>query len=304
MKNIFLISILTILIAAALPGCQSGPPPAKFEVTSLQIKPNQITTGETTTITAVVTNRGESTGLYNAVLLFDTVNSGAKGLQLDAGASTTVTFTLTGKTPGTFPINIGNASGVLVVKPKMVARQTELKYDGGFAKDYLAPEKPATGYLVAFTPPSTEFIIHTVRIMGLVYGGKGVLIQDPELQIWDSSSGVIYSSPVDRRKFPQLSFLLSNELESKGGWVDIEIPYVKVKGNFYIHIYTGPNTGQGFRIGAEDSTTNTSCDLTVRGNDGKDSILNTWPYISSRWYGNKAAVNWMVRVIGDAMLPE
>ncbi len=304
MRNLLIMLIATVLASAALIGCQAGAPPPKFEVSSLQIKPNQINTGETATITAVVTNTGGSAGLYNAVLLFDTVTTGTKGLQLGPGASTTVTFQITGKAPGTYPVEIGDTSGVLTVKPKLVAKPTELKYDSGFPKDYLAPEKPTTGYLVSFDVPSTEFIIHTIRIMGLVYGGRGVLMQDPELQIWDSSSKVIYSSVLDRKKFPQLSFLLSNDLENKGGWVDTEIPYVKVSGEFFVHIYTGSNTGQGFRLGADNSGPNTHSELTIRNEKGVDIVATTWPYPGSYWYGDKTYLNWMVRAIGDAMLPE
>lgn len=305
MKKPALILILSVIAAAmTLPGCQLAAAPAVFEVSSLQIKPNQITAGETATVTAVVTNSGSGSGVYNAVLSIDTVRSDSKSVHLEPGASQSISFSLTENTPGTYEVEIGDASAKLTVKPKLVAKQTTLKYDGGFAKDYLALEKPATGYLVSFVPPSTEFVIQSISLMGLVFGSKGVQIRDLEVEIWDASLKVLYSSTLDWKKFPQLTYLLSLDLQSKGDWVELPVPDVRVDGNFYVHIYAGPNIGPGFRMGADNSVINAHSDLTIRDEGGGDSILAIWPYAASQWFGDKKSVNWMVRVSGSAMVPE
>ena len=303
-KPIIILTLLVITASAALPACQPAASPAIFEVSSLQIKPAQITAGETATVTAVVTNIGSSADIYTAVLSIDTVRSDSKSVHLEPGASQTVSFSITEKIPGTHNIEIGDASAKFIVKPKLVAKQTVLKYDSGFAKDYLGLEKPATGYLISFTPPSTEFIIHSISIMGLIYGSKGVQMRDLEVEIWDASAKVLHKSTLDWKKFPQLTYLLSLDLQNKGGWVDLEVPDVSVNGNFYVHIYTGPNIGLGFRIGTDNSVINAHSDLTVRDENGRDTILATWPYPTSQWFGDKSAVNWMVRVSGNAMVPE
>ena len=49
------------------------PPPADFEVISLDIKPPEVTTGETVSITAEVKNTGDGEGTYTAVLTVDGV---------------------------------------------------------------------------------------------------------------------------------------------------------------------------------------------------------------------------------------
>ena len=296
--------LLTITASVALAGCQPAAAPAIFEVSSLQIKPNQITAGETATVTAVVTNRGGSSGMYNAVLSIDTVRTDSKSIRLEPDASQTVSFSVTETVPGTYTVEIGNASAKLIVNPKLMAKQMILKYDGGFAKDYLGVEKPATGYLVSFVPPSTEFIIHSISIMGLVYGSKGVQLKDLEVEIWDANLQVLHKSTLEWKKFPQLTYLLSLDLQNKGDWVDVDVPDIKVNGNFYVHVYAGPNIGPGFRMGADNSVTNAHSELTVRDENGRDSILTVWPYSISQWFGDKTTVNWMVRVSGSAMVPE
>ena len=303
-KLIILILSLGVITAGAFSGCQPAAIPAKFEVSSLQIKPNQITVGEATTISATVTNVGGSNGIYNVVLSVDTVRTDAKSVELAPGASKTMTFSLPQDTAGTYDIEIGDATGKLTVKPKMVAKQVDLKYDGGFPKDYLALDKPATGYLVSYAPPSTQFIIDNVKIMGLIYGSKGSQIKDLEVQIWDKNMKVVYSGTLQGNKFPQLTFLLSNDLSNKGDWVDLYLPDVKVDGNFYVHIYTGSTTGQGFRLGVDDTIVNTHSDITVRNAGGTDAPTTVWPYPGSKWFGDRARVNWMIRVSGNAMVPE
>jgi len=303
-KIIILVMLMGVIAAGAFSGCQPSALPAKFEVSSMQVKPNQITSGETATVTAVVTNTGGSTGTYNVVFSVDTVRSDTKSVQLDPGASQTVTFSVSRNTAGTVEVEIGNARSTLTVKPRLVAKEVEIAYDDGFPQDYLSLDKPATGYLVSFVPPSTQFIINNIRIMGLIYGGKGAQIKDLDIQIWDKNKKVIYEGVLDGKEFPQLSFLLSLRLDNKGDWADMYLPDVKVDGNFYVHIYTGVATGQGFRMGVDDSTVNTHSDVTIRDAAGMDTPATAWPYPSFKWFGEKSRVNWMVRVSGKAMVPE
>ena len=37
---------------------------------------------------------------------------------------------------------------------------------------------------------------------------------------------------------------------------------------------------------------------------GIDNIAPKWPYMPVYWYGDKSRVNWMVRVIGNAMVSQ
>ncbi len=302
LKNIKRLSS-TILAIVMLAGCSPSVAPAKFEVTSLVINPSQITAGESSTVTAIITNTGGTSGIYNAVLTIDAVRSDAKSVQLAPGADQTVKFSITIPTAGNYRIQVGGMDAILIVKPKLTPMPAEIKYDGGFARDYLGLDKPATGYLVSFKPPSQSFVIKKIQVRGLIYGGRGAQIKDLEIQIWDRNRKSVYNAMLPGTKFPQISFLLS-DIENKGEWVDLDVPDIKVEGDFYVHIYTGYSTGQGFRMGVDDSVPNAHSDITVRDDKGMDNPIPVWPYPSSKWFGDKSRVNWMVRVAGNALVPQ
>jgi len=61
---------------------------------------------------------------------------------------------------------------------------------------------------------------------------------------------------------------------------------------------------EGIHIGADDSIKNEHSICTIRsGNVIKE---NDWAslYPPNSWYGDKSKVNWMIRVIGTALVPE
>lgn len=301
-KNIKHLALI-ILAAVALAGCSPSVEPPKFEVISLIINPSQITAGESAIATADIANTGGVSGIYNAVLIIDGVRSDAKSIQLAPGADQTVTFSVPAPTAGSYRIQVGNKDAILLVKPKLIPMPAEIKYDSGFARDYLGLDKPATGYLISFKAPKQSFVIKKIQIRGLIYGGRGAQIKDLEVQIWDASRKPVYTTTLPGTKFPQISFLLS-DIENKGDWVDLEIPDIKIEGEFYVHIYTGYSTGQGFRMGVDDSVTNMHSDITVRNEKGVDNPIPAWPYPNSKWFGDKSKVNWMVRVAGNALIPQ
>jgi hypothetical protein len=304
---LLLLAVVTITVPAA---CQAPVSSAQFVITSLDITPPEVAAGETAHVSAQVQNTGRAMGVYSATLSVDDQTVGSKDVNVAPGSSQTVTFSVSKDKPGTYKISIGQTeigigekSATLTVKSKLVATQTELKYDNGQAKDCLSLVKPATGYLVGFTAPPNPFTITDIKVFGLVYGSPGYQTVSNELQIWDKVQKVIYTAPFPGGKFPQRSRLGDN-IDSTGAWADIEIPNIPVDGNFYIHVYTGSATGQGFRMGAEDKEANTHCDVTVRGANGIDSLATNWPYSIAYWYGYKAGVNWMVRVVGNAMIAQ
>jgi hypothetical protein len=302
-KTALSLILLAITGISSLAACSAPPPPAQFDVTSLTIKPKQVLIGETATITALITNSGGSAGIYNAVLTVDGSKVTSKAVSLVQGSTETVTFSLSKDKSGTYKIMIGDSSSSLTVNPRMALKPTELKYDDGNPNDFLGVDKPCTGYVISFVPPSIPFTVSTVRIYGLVYGGHGFMINDINVQIWDEEKTVVYSATVDRKAYPLLAYLPA-DIEKQGGWANIDIPDVNVDGNFYIHVYTGTTTGQGFRMGADDNGQNTHSDVTVRNPEGVDNFVPTWPYPKARWFGDKSRVNWMVRVLGTSWITE
>lgn len=296
------LSILFMAITVQV-ACTAATPPSQFEVASLDIKPAEVNIGEPVTITARVTNVSGTGGAYVAALYVDGKKANTKYINVDAGSTQAVTFTLTETEAGTYKIGIGTRSATLTVNTKRSAVPLELKFDDGVAKDCLALVKPCTGYSVSFVSPPDPFSINKISVFGLIYGSPGTNIGDCDLQICDKDNKVIYSTAFSGDQFPLRTRLGSN-IDSTGGWANFEIPDVKVAGNFYVSIYTGIPTGQGFRMGAASNVVNTHSDVTIRDESGADNLAAAWPYSIAPWFGDKSRVNWMVRVSGNAMVPQ
>ncbi|MBN1376122.1 MAG: hypothetical protein JXA01_08215 [Dehalococcoidia bacterium] len=301
--TLFVVLILSIVIIASISACSEPVAPAIFDVTSLTVKPNEVTIGDTSNVTAKISNSGGGVGIYNAVLTVDGSKVNTKALTIAPGATETVTFSLSKSKAGTYKITVGNRVANLTVNPKLSSQPIGIKYDDGLANDYLTVDKPSTGYLVSFDPPSNPFTINSVSVFGFIYGGHGFMINDIDLQIWDKDKEPVYSTKIDKDEFPLLSYIPSN-LEKQGAWANVPIPDIEVNGSFYIHIYTGITTGQGFRMGTDDQLNSIHSDITVRSNEGKDDISPKWNYPIARWYGDKSRVNWMVRVSGLGWITE
>jgi hypothetical protein len=292
-----------LLLITAQTACASSAPSAQFEVTSLDIKPSEVTVGETVKISARVTNTGGTGGVYYATPSVDGEKIGTKDINMDAGSNQTITFSLSKDKAGSYEIAVGKRTAILTVTSKLIARPVEIGYDDGVAKDYLSLVKPATGYLVGFASPPDPFTVNKVRLLGLVYGSPGFHITDSDLQIWDKDKKVLYTTPFTGDGFPLVTRLGDNT-GATASWVDIDVPNIKVAGDFYVHIYTGIPAGQGFRLGADGNVINTHSDVTVRGENGVDNLAPEWPYTPVYWFGDKSRVNWMVRVFGNAMVPQ
>ncbi|MBN1374527.1 MAG: hypothetical protein JXA01_00070 [Dehalococcoidia bacterium] len=296
-------AIFSIAIIALVNACSEPAAPAILDVTSLTIKPSEVTIGDTFNVTAQITNSGSGTGIYNAVLTIDGSKVNTKALSIAPGAIETVIFSLSKNKAGTYKIAIGDRVASLTVNPKLSAQPTELKYDDGFATDYLTVDKPCTGYLVSFDPPSNPFTINSASIFGLIYGGHGFLINDIDLHILDKDMKTIYSTKIDKDEFPLLAYMPSN-IEKQGAWASVHIPDIKVNGRFFVQVYTGTTTGQGFRMGVDDQLNSTHSDITIRDSAGADSISTDWNYPIARWFGDKSRVNWMIRVSGFDWITE
>jgi hypothetical protein len=310
-KKILIALLSLAVITIAVPtACQPPVSSAQFEITSLDITPAEVAVGETARVSAQIKNIGRAVGVYSAILSVDGETIDRKEINVAPGSAQTLTFSLSKDKVGTYEIGIGQSevgigqkSATLTVKSKLVAKQVELKYDTGQAKDCISLVKPATGFLVGFVSPPDPFTITSIRVFGLVYGSPGYQTVSSDLQIWDKDQKVLYTAPFPGNKFP-LRSRLGDNIDSTGGWAEVEIPNVQINGAFYIQVYTGIATGQGFRMGADDKVVNTHSDVTVRGSSGVDSLVPTWPYSIARWYGYKGSVNWMVRVAGNAMSPQ
>lgn len=267
---------------APVPIPTPAPPPAEFEVVSLDITPPEVELGETVNITAVVKNTGGSEGTYAVLLTLDGVTVEAKEVTITPGSSKVVTFSLVKDAPGTYEIGIGELSSTLMVKGKSIpeVKEVELKYDDGSSDGLMAIGRDSgTGYLVQFSPPATPFTITKVKIYGNLYG-TGYENLEFIVEIWDNEQEMIHSV-----SYPHTKFTLNPK------WVEIEVPQVVVGNSFYIHVFTHSPREGGINIGYDSSIKNKHSEAT------KAYKIDWW--ITKP----KETTNWMIRVIGTAMLP-
>ncbi|UCH50811.1 MAG: hypothetical protein JSV54_07290 [Chloroflexota bacterium] len=115
-KCIFGLTIILVLGALILSvACKT---PARFEVISLDITPEEIAAGERITIEATVENIGKTDGKYHAVLLVNGAEVEAKDIFLTAGAKQDISFQLIESMTGTYKISLGSLTNTLkVLKP-------------------------------------------------------------------------------------------------------------------------------------------------------------------------------------------
>ena len=165
--------------------------------------------------------------------------------------------------------------------------EVELKYDDGTDDAMLS--SGGGGYLTSFSPPSVPFTVKKVRVFGMRHPSQ---MTEFVIQIWDNEQNIIYSAT-----YPITVFFLMTECPHV--WVDVDVPDIDVKSNFYIHLYAGTFKENGIALAADNSVLNRRSDLTTRGTVGSNVILNVWPYPQGNWWADKDKVNWMIRVVGQ-----
>lgn len=179
-------------------------------------------------------------------------------------------------------------------KPPPVPKEVELKYDNNKSRDALSY---TGGHIVDFSPPTTPFIVKTIRVAGFLSpkADKGVENKTFDLEILDKDLKVIYT----------VAYPYSRFSSTATSWVNFEVPDVNVNDKFYIHVYT-QSPRYGLHIGADDSVVNEHSDVTSKDAAGNVLILAFWPYgpSSEYWFGDKSKVNWMIRVVGTTMVPQ
>jgi hypothetical protein len=271
------------------PAWQTG---AEFEGVSLNVTPQQATTGQEITIVAKIANIGNAQGTYTAILTVNETQVEKKDVTISSEGIQMMTFNLSKDTGGTYTIKVGELSKALVVK-KLVAKELELKYDLGVARVFLSAV-PGGGYLIDFVPPATPFKVNKVRIFGALFG-SGWEGKEFEVAILDKNKEVLHNASYPVTKFPEYVW-------ESPRWVELEVPNIKLADQFYIYVYTGTGRLQGVHIGADDSGINQHCDIAI--NKAHEIVPSGWLCSQDQWYCDKSKVNWMIRVVGTTMVME
>jgi subtilase family serine protease len=90
--------------------------PAAFTVSSLSVSPGEVDIGEVVTISVLVANTGDASGIHEVVLKVNNVVVKTKDMTLAGGASQTVTFTIAKDVAGTYTANVNGLSDTFTVK--------------------------------------------------------------------------------------------------------------------------------------------------------------------------------------------
>jgi len=90
--------------------------PAAFTTSGLTISPTEVNIGESVTISVTITNTGDLTDDYQAILKINGAVIATKKVTLAGDASQKLTFTTSKDTAGTYAVGLGGLSGTLTVK--------------------------------------------------------------------------------------------------------------------------------------------------------------------------------------------
>ncbi|MFC2038665.1 hypothetical protein ACFLUG_02730 [Chloroflexota bacterium] len=111
------------------------PEAAKFSVSDLVISPQQVKIRDRVTITVLVTNSGEETGTFEAILKINGEYTESKEVTLVGETSKTVSFSVSREIPGNYSVEIGGTTGSYTIEP---------------------PPEPPSGKEPTLLPPDTK----------------------------------------------------------------------------------------------------------------------------------------------------
>lgn len=112
------VTAMALVLVAGLVIPTACAKPAELQLSTLNVSPAEVVSGEPSVVTADVENIGGSEGTYNATLTMDGVEAETKEITVAPGAKETVTFRITKETPGTYQVAVNGLTGILnVLKP-------------------------------------------------------------------------------------------------------------------------------------------------------------------------------------------
>jgi hypothetical protein len=94
---------------------QIAPTPAAFTLSNLEVSPSTVEPGTAVTIAVAVQNTGGVRGSTLVELKINGVTENTETVTLDAGASETVTFTVSRSAEGSYAVSIGSLTGGFTV---------------------------------------------------------------------------------------------------------------------------------------------------------------------------------------------
>jgi hypothetical protein len=100
-----------------------SPLPAAFRLSALTIVPDTVESGQTTTISILLSNTGGSDGDFSVILKLNGVVEARKDVSLSAGSSEKVVFTVARSAAGSYQVDVSGLTGSFTVAEKTVPTQ-------------------------------------------------------------------------------------------------------------------------------------------------------------------------------------
>ncbi|MFC2024713.1 hypothetical protein ACFLTJ_04000 [Chloroflexota bacterium] len=114
LEDIITVSVAHLTTFAVL-APPTPPTSATFEMTSLNISPNEVDTENPVTISALLMNTGEIAGSYMVILKINGVKEETKEVNLIGGTQREITFTISQDIAGTYVVYVGGLIGSFTV---------------------------------------------------------------------------------------------------------------------------------------------------------------------------------------------
>ena len=192
--------ILVLLVGAMVLGCTA---PAAFSILNLTIQPAEVAPNETVNISMSVSNTGGTQGDYNVVLNIDGLQEEAKSVNIAAGASVTVTFSVTKETAGSYSVVVNGLTGSFTVVQEVAFFDPELE-----AAIRLAINKPQGPIYTSDLESISELIAQVGSISDLRGLEHCVNLQKLDL----SSNNISNISPLEGLTTLQELYLTQNDI--------------------------------------------------------------------------------------------
>ena len=267
------ISLLSVLAFSALCGCILAPaqpatqqPPAQppvqnvalFAFDPIVISPQPVTAGQPENISMLIKNTGNAAGVFVAELTINGTLIETRPVTIEPGNSATTEFLATLPTAGHYEIKIGpQIAAIDIAERKTTLR---LKSDNGMVDgcDVLAGTtgdagsmiQMVEGNMIKYTAPPGGYEIDNIQVFGYIksstydfdnnpiygpgtwaYGGDIAAIEpvNPSftINIWDSRHNKVFSQDYNKELFTYVP-----------QWVSVDVPGIKVNGDFYIELVT------------------------------------------------------------------
>jgi hypothetical protein len=104
--------------------------PADFTTSALNITPNEVSPGDSVTIAVLVSNNGDLSGSYEAVLKIDDAVVQTKEVTISGGDSEIISFSITPDTPGRYTVDVNGLAGTYEVQSPLPPAAIEASNPG------------------------------------------------------------------------------------------------------------------------------------------------------------------------------